>query len=119
MKKIIALFITLSLGFIINSSAIAENITIVGTGSGSSILQSIGDVFCRNNLGVSIIVPKSIGSGGGIKAVGTDQSVMGRVARNIKDSEQPYGLTYFPYSKNPIVFFLNKAAGIKIGRAHV
>ncbi len=91
----------------------AEEITIVGTGSGSSVIEAVGKAFSQNNPGVTVVVPKSIGSGGGMKAVGTDKNVIGRVARGIKDKEKPYGLTYFPYAKNPIVFFVNKSVGIK------
>lgn len=90
----------------------AEEISIVGTGSGMSILQAIGDSFSRDNPGVTIDVPPSIGSGGGIKAVGRDENILGRVARPIKESEQGYGLSYVPIAKMPIVIFANKSVGI-------
>ncbi len=93
--------------------AMAEDITIVGTGSGAAILKAVGDSFCQKVDGVTVNVPKSIGSGGGIKAVGTDQEVIGRVARQIKDKEKHYGLTYTPIVKMPIAFFVNKGVGIK------
>ncbi|BBO69020.1 phosphate ABC transporter substrate-binding protein [Desulfosarcina alkanivorans] len=90
----------------------ADEITIVGTGSGSSVLKAIGDAFSQRCPGVTVAVPKSIGSGGGIKAVGSDKNVIGRVARGIKDKEKSYGLSYMPYAKNPIIFFTNKSVGI-------
>ncbi|MBU0943216.1 MAG: substrate-binding domain-containing protein [Proteobacteria bacterium] len=96
-----------------SGQVMAEEITIVGTGSGAAVLEAVGAAFTANNPGVTIVVPKSIGSGGGIKAVGSDKDVVGRVARGIKDKEESYGLTYLAYAKNPIVFFVNKSVGIK------
>ena len=98
-------------GFV--SAALAEEITIVGTGSGTSILKAIGEAFSQENPGITITVPKSIGSGGGIKAVGRDEYLLGRVARGIKEKEKPYGLTYVSYAKIPIVFFVNKNVTVK------
>jgi len=92
--------------------AMAEEITIVGTGSGAAILKSIGEAYTQGHPGVTISVPKSIGSGGGIKAVGTDTNLIGRVARGLKDKEKPYGLTYVPYAKDPIVFMVHKTVGV-------
>lgn len=91
----------------------AEVITIVGTGSGSTILKATGAAFSQANPGNSVEVPKSIGSGGGVKAVGSDKAAIGRVARGIKDKEKHYGLTYLPFAKMPIVFMVNKSVGVK------
>ena len=92
--------------------AASEEITIVGTGDGMSILDSIGAAFARENPGVVISVPPSIGSGGGVKAVGADKFAVGRVARGIKDKEKHFGLSYLPIVKIPVVFFVNKSAGV-------
>lgn len=94
-------------------SGSAEEITIVGTGAGTAILKAVGEAFEQLNPGVSIVVPESIGSGGGIKAVGKDEYVIGRVARGIKESEQEYGLTMVPFAKIPIVFFVNTSVTVK------
>lgn len=99
------------LGFI--SSALSEELTIVGTGSGTTILKAIGEAFSQRNPEITISVPKSIGSGGGIKAVGRDEYLLGRVAREIKEKEKPYGLTYIPYAKIPIVFFVHKSINVQ------
>jgi len=112
MKRVIALIAISMFGLLISQAAIAEEITIVGTGSGMSILENVGSAFTENNPGVKVNVPKSIGSGGGVKAVGSDQAKIGRVARKIKDKEKPYDLTYVPMAKMPIVFYVNKSAGV-------
>nr|WP_320014100.1 substrate-binding domain-containing protein [uncultured Desulfobacter sp.] len=112
MKKFALCIAVLTIGLFFSGHVLAEEISIVGTGSGSAVLKSVGSAFSQRNPGISISVPKSIGSGGGIKAVGKDENVIGRVAREIKDKEKPFGLTYLPYAKNPIVFFVNKSVGI-------
>jgi phosphate transport system substrate-binding protein len=95
------------------SSVLAEEISIVGTGSGTAILQAIGEAFHQRHPQVTISVPESIGSGGGIKAVGRNEYVLGRVARQIKENEKPYGLTLAPIAKTPIVFFVNTSVSVR------
>ena len=91
----------------------AEEISVVGTGSGAKIIEMLGDSFTKSNPDCKVLVPPSIGSGGGIKAVGTDQALIARIARELKESEKEYGITYTPILKLPIVFFVNKSVGIQ------
>lgn len=93
--------------------AAAEEITIVGTGSGAEIIESLGKAFSKANPGVTINVPKSIGSGGAIKATGNDEAKVGRVARGIKAKEKKYDLTYLPIAKMPIVIMTHRGVGVK------
>lgn len=95
------------------SSAAAEKLVIVGTGSGTAILKAIAAAFHEKYPDITIEIPPSIGSGGGVKAVGRDEYTLGRVARKIKDKEKPYGLTYIPYAKIPVVFYTNKSVSVK------
>jgi len=88
-----------------------ERIAVPGTGDGVAILESVGEAFTKET-GISVVVPKSIGSSGGIKAVGADKAELGRVARNIKDKEKHYGLTYTPFVKVPTVFVVYKDLAI-------
>jgi len=92
--------------------AAAEELEIVGTGSGSAVLKAIGEALTAVNPGVTVAVPKSIGSGGAIREVGSGNNVLGRVARTIKEKEKGYGLSYLPYAKNPIVFFVNPSVTV-------
>lgn len=98
---------------IVAGTAAAEDIQVVGTGSGMTLLKAITDKFNQENPGANFTVPDSIGSSGGIKAVGTDQYKIGRIARPLKEKESRYGLTYLPFAKMPIVFFTNKSCGVK------
>jgi phosphate transport system substrate-binding protein len=112
MKKILILIGAYML-FLMPFMANAEEITIVGTGSGPPILKAIGEVFSQQNPEVKIAVPRSIGSGGGIKAVGNDEYLVARVAREIKPNEEHYHLTYLPIARVPIVFYVNPSVRIK------
>ena len=94
------------------SGAGAEEIAIVGTGSGTVILEALGKAFTQQNPGVTMTLPASVGSAGGIKAVGRDEAVLGRVSREIKENEKPYELKYVPFAKNPIVFMVNKNVNV-------
>lgn len=89
-------------------SSQAADIDIVGTGDGMSVLQSVASAFMERYPEHTVNVPDSIGSSGGIKAVGNDKYVLGRVARGLKEKEQPYGLTTLTIAKFPVVFFVNK-----------
>lgn len=113
MKKSIAMIVITLFGVLMSQAAVAEEITIVGTGSGMAILESVGTAFTGMNPGVTVIVPPSIGSGGGVKAVGSDQAAIGRIARKIKDKEKSYDLTYVPMAKLPIIFYTNKSVGLE------
>jgi phosphate transport system substrate-binding protein len=113
MKKRLIFFAVLLISNFIPLSAIAEEIQIVGTGSGAEILENLGKAFTKANPGVTVSIPKSIGSGGAIKAAGTDAAKIGRVARGIKENEKSYGLTYLPIAKLPIVIMTHKGVGVK------
>jgi phosphate transport system substrate-binding protein len=95
--------------FSVSHAGVSGELAIVGTGSGSSILKAIGKAFNKQNPEISITVPKSIGSGGGIKAVGNDEYILGRVARDIKGKEKRYGLKRVPFAKMPIVIYVNNS----------
>ncbi|NQV85423.1 MAG: hypothetical protein HQ494_16550 [Rhodospirillales bacterium] len=76
----------------------SETMNIVGTGDGIVILETLGAAFKQAHPQHTVYVPESIGSSGGIKAVGNDKSLIGRVARKIKNKEKSYGLVYHPMS---------------------
>lgn len=85
---------------------------VVGTGDGIDIMKAIGHAYSQEERTPEIIVPPSIGSGGGIGAVGNGSAIIGRVARKLKVEEIAHGLNYVPLARIPTVFFVNK--GLKI-----
>lgn len=93
--------------------AAADTLEVVGTGDGVKILEALGRAFTEANPGVTMTVPPSIGSSGGIKAVGTSRNIVGRVARPIKDKEKPYGLEYLPFARIPVAFFVNPGVSVR------
>jgi len=106
--------IPLFLGLVLLSTPLfAETLSIPGTGDGTAVLEAIGAAFSLQNPGVKVLLPPSTdenggikGSGGGIKAAGTDRTLLARVARGIKSKEEHYGLSYLAYAKVPATFFV-------------
>lgn len=98
---------SIALSAAVGASALADEIEIVGTGDGMGVFQALSEAFARSNPEHRIGIPESVGSSGGIKAVGNDRQPLGRVARPLKAREEPYGLEYLPIARVPVVFFVN------------
>ena len=100
--------------FLMSTQAWSETtkVEIVGTGDGLEILRAMADDFSKNNPQVRIEVPPSIGSGGGISAVGSGRAVLGRVARSLTDVEQEAGIVATPIARLPSAFFTHP--GVKV-----
>lgn len=113
MKKALGMITVVLAMCFLSVTAAAEEIAIVGTGAGTEIIDDLGKAFGKTNPGVTVTAPKSIGSGGGIKAVGTDTAKLGRVGRGIKENEKAYGLTYLPIAKLPIVIMTHRGVGVR------
>src|SRR3954463_14293387 len=92
---------------VLSSLAHATELPVVGTGDGIEILRALGNAFNRTEAAVEITVPPSIGSGGGIAAVGAGSAILGRVARNLTDAEVSRGLVYTPFARLPSAFFVH------------
>ncbi len=112
-KWLLAVTVSLSLVFPL-TVALADDIVIPGTGDGVAILKALGASFTKKNPDVTVTIPDSIGSSGGIKAAGTGEAVLARVARDIKTKEQGYGLTQTPFARIPAVFFVNRSVSIDL-----
>src|SRR5205085_1966260 len=54
----------------------------------------------------------SIGSGGGVAAVGSEKEVLARVARPLSDTERGLGLVATPVFRLPSAFFVHRSAGV-------
>lgn len=106
--------ILFAITFLLSSSlyVTAGDLVIVGTGDGMDVLQAIAKSFNTKNSETTVLVPPSIGSGGAIAAVGTDQQVLGRVARPLSDKEKAQGLVYVPLMRIPSAIIVHPSAGI-------
>ncbi len=87
--------------------AVAETITIAGTGDSQALLRKLAVAFTLENPEDQILVPNSVGSGGGIKLVLAGRTELARVARPLKPKEQAEGLHYQVFAYSPVVFVAN------------
>jgi len=94
------------------SPAKAADIIIPGTGDGVAVLNAVAAAF-RLKTGLDTEIPESVGSNGGIVLAGSDQAELARVAREIKEKEQSFGLTYLPVFKVPTVFYVTQDVAVK------
>ncbi len=90
----------------------AGDLSVVGTGDGIDLLRAVGAAYSADHPGTNVIVPPSIGSGGGIAAVNSDKEVLARVARPLSDSEKDAGLVATPVFRLPSAFFVHRGAGV-------
>ena len=94
-------------------TAQAESLKVVGTGDGIPVFRALGSAFTTKNPDTTILVPPSIHSSGGIREVGTDREVLGRIARPLKSDEKVMGLQVVPVFRQPAVFFAHPSTGVK------
>ncbi|MBV9516626.1 MAG: substrate-binding domain-containing protein, partial [Hyphomicrobiales bacterium] len=113
-RKVAATLVSLALGLGGGQKAWAQSrvMEIVGTGDGIDVLRTVGASFMEQESSVRIEVSPSIGSGGGIAAVGSGKAVLGRVARELTPTETASGIVYKPIARLPSAFFVNPGVGI-------
>jgi len=97
---------------VLSRGAIASELEVVGTGDGMELLQAIATAYNAQNPDSTIVIPPSIGSGGGIAAVGADRNVLGRVARPLTDKEKAQGLVTTPIMRIPSAIYVHRGAGV-------
>ncbi len=72
--------------FITTHAAADQRVTICGTGDSQAMLRSLALAYEKQHPGVSIDVPDSNGSSGGIKATASGKCDLGRVARPLQEN---------------------------------
>jgi phosphate transport system substrate-binding protein len=92
--------------------ATAGELPVVGTGDGIELLRALGAAYTADYPQTSVLVPPSIGSGGGVAAVGSEKEVLARVARPLSDTERGLGLVATPVFRLPSAFFVHRSAGV-------
>ncbi len=90
----------------------AGELVVVGTGDGIELLQAVAARFSQSEPEIVVKVPPSIGSGGGITAVGSGTADLARVARVLTDAERARGLEYVPVARLPSAIYVHPSAGI-------
>ena len=94
------------------ANAFAGDLSVVGTGDGIDLLRALGAAYMADHPETNVIVPPSVGSGGGIAAVNSEKEVLARIARPLSDSEKDAGLIATPVFRLPSAFFVQRSAGI-------
>src|SRR5437667_10297546 len=89
----------------------AEPLTVVGTGDGLDMLRAVAAVY-RAEEGREVILPASIGSGGGIAAVAAGSERLARVARPLKQTERDAGLVAVPIARLPTAIIVHPNTGV-------
>src|SRR5947209_12641857 len=99
-------------GLCLTATAQAGDLAVVGTGDGIDLLRALGAAYTADHPDTNVVVPPSIGSGGGVAAVGANKEVLGRIARPLSDSEKEAGLIAIPVFRLPSAFFVHRSAGV-------
>ena len=77
---------------VIGLNAHAGDLSVVGTGDGIDLLRALGAAYTADHPETNVIVPPSIGSGGGIAAVGSNKEVLARArapALRLREGSRP------------------------------
>jgi len=93
-------------------TANAGDLSVVGTGDGIDLLRALGAAYTADHPDTNVIVPPSIGSGGGIAAVSSNKEVLARAARPLSESEKEAGLIATAVFRLPSAFFVHRSAGV-------
>ena len=88
---------------ILPATGAAEKLIIGGTGSALGTMRILADAFMKLHPEVSIEVPDSLGSGGGIKALNAGALQIALSSRPLKDKERQAGAKLVTYAKTPFV----------------
>lgn len=93
---------------IISGTGMAEEkVIIAGTGDSQELLRALAKAFEQANPGRKVVVPDSIGSSGGIRAVHKGEAGMARTARPMNEKEKKFNLNYKVFAHSPVVFVAN------------
>jgi phosphate transport system substrate-binding protein len=99
-------------GFAAPAAAQSIALEIVGTGDGIDVLQALAAAFRDHEKSIRVEIPPSIGSGGGIAAVGSGKFTLGRIARKLSPAESATGIVYKPFARLPSAFFVHSSSGV-------
>jgi phosphate transport system substrate-binding protein len=90
----------------------AEQINMPGTGDGMEMLRAVAAAFAADNPGLSVVVPPSTGSGGGVIAVAQERATLGRIAVPLSASEEAAGLSSVSIVRLPLAIYAHPSAGV-------
>ena len=84
-----------------------ERLVIPGTGDSQKLLREAAYSFGHDHPDVTIDIPESVGSVGGIKRVLNGHTPLARIARSLDANERASGLSSTVFAYTPVVFVAN------------
>jgi len=97
---------------LVASVTYADEYRVVGTGDGMDVLIALGAAYTADNPGSMVVIPPSIGSGGGIAAVGSEKEILGRIARPLSSTERELGLVATPVFRLSSAIYVHPSVGV-------
>ncbi len=94
-------------------AADARPLEVVGTGDGMELVRAVSAAYTAEFPNRVVLVPPSIGSGGGIAAVGSGKALLARVARPLKPAEEETGLVARSIFRLPTAIYTNAGLELK------
>ena len=85
------------------TAGLATTLKIGGTGAGLATMRILADAFMREHPDISVEVPGSLGSRGGIKAAIAGALDVGLSSRPLKSKERQAGARQIHYARTPFV----------------
>lgn len=83
--------------------AARTSLILAGSGTNLPIIRVLAQAFLQQHPELSIEVPKSIGSNGGINAVADGAIAIGLISRELRQREMGLGLTVQNYARTPLI----------------
>jgi phosphate transport system substrate-binding protein len=85
----------------------AETLKISGTGGAIGGIALVARAFCETNPDVKVVIPRSMGSTGGVRAAIAGKLDIGLSARPLTPEERSMGGRGTPYARTPFLFAVN------------
>ena len=82
----------------------AAPLVVAGTGDSQKLLRLLAQAFTRDNPGIRVDVPESVGTTAGIRALVSGQAQLARTVRPLREDERAAGLTEIVFARVPVVF---------------
>lgn len=107
-RRTAALMALAALWLFVPATGQAASLKIGGTGSALGTMRILCDAFTRIHADVTVEIPNSLGSGGGIQAVLHGAIDIALSSRPLKDGERAVGARELPYSKTPFILYTSR-----------
>ncbi|MCB9948281.1 MAG: substrate-binding domain-containing protein [Rhodospirillaceae bacterium] len=96
---------------IVTGAAASETMVMGGTGLAIGLAHRLADAYGERHPDLSIVIPDSVGSSGGIRAVADGAFDLAYVARPLRDEEKPLGLAEIAFLRTPYVLAVSTQVG--------